>query len=100
MYKIGYAIEDAWCWLKSWLSLLAGVAVLMVVVVLILGWATSAALENNAHNAALDTCFAHGYPEVRRASLDSPWYCVRRVDGTDEVTSLCDLYMYDCEGSE
>ncbi len=91
MYRIGYAIEDAWCWLKSWLSLLAGVAVLMVVVVLILVWAVAAASENLAYNTALDVCLVHGYPEIKRVSTASPWYCMRRVDGTDEVTAVCDL---------
>lgn len=98
MYRIGYAIEDAWRELKSWLPLFAGIAVIVVVVFVILMALFSWAGNGYGYDAAVGACYAHGYPEVKRATTDSPWYCVRRIDGTDEVTPLCDLEK--CEGSE
>lgn len=36
-------------------------------------------------------CMQHGYVEARRAHHAAPWYCYRRVDGTDELVPLCRL---------
>jgi hypothetical protein len=52
---------------------------------------------NYTHGEALNDCLEGGYPEVTRADSGHPWFCVKRVDGTDYVERLCRVKHEACE---
>ena len=72
-----------------------------VLAVVVLVFVAAMVVDNNfAHREALNACLAGGYPEVTRADSGHPWYCVKRVDGTDCIERLCKVQLTGCEGED